>query len=198
MMISALAILGRAMNLSPLPRVGNDYLSFTGSVNPVQASNINLSRSSFIYDSNSYPAPFFYINRVTGITGGGGGGGTASPTSPSRAGGGGKAGKLFEKDVKLHFQGGSFLLNGGDGGIGAQDGKAGNNFISPGYGLDNTPLPAGGAGGDAWVGGGALNSAGEISAMSPSGDGGDGASGLGDGNGFAGNYGIANYRGMVW
>lgn len=197
-MISALAILGRAMNLTPVTRSGVGYLSFTGSVNPLEMENINISRSSFKYISGTSSAPFFYINRATGITGGGGGGGTSSPTSPSRAGGGGKAGKLFEKDVKLHFQGGSFLLNGGDGGIGAQNGKAGNNYISPGYGLDNTPLPTGGAGGDAWVGGGELISAGEISAMSPAGDGGDGALGLGNGNGFAGNFGTVNYRGLVW
>lgn len=198
MMISALAIVGRAMNLSPVTVAGNTFLSYVGTASRGEFPNINQSRSCFRYDYNSYPAPFFYINRVVGITGGGGGGGTSSPTSPSRAGGGGKAGNVFEIDVKLHFQGGSFLLNGGGGGIGAQNGKIGNNYISPGFGLDSTKLPAGGAGGDAWVGGGVLNSTGEASAMTPYGDGGDGASGLGDGNGFAGNGGTTNYRGLVW
>lgn len=197
-MIGGLFISAYARNLGVFATTWPVYsgaLTFAGRSGGVANSNINISKST-ITVSGTDGAPAFRIVRLHGVTGGGGGGGTVV-TSVGGDGQGGRAGNLFSLLGVLRAGGMSF-----GGGVGGTPGNNGTRntgqSIDPALKLDSSePLPLGGAGGAGAVAPTGYDIAGEKSMFTPIGDGGDGASRLGDGYGKDGNLGTVFIEGLI-
>ena len=167
-------------------------------------ADINLSRGFFRCKTavSVIKFPRFHIFSVIGVGGGGGGGGTAGYTASDGDGEGGKAGVKFEFLGQL-VDGTVDLARGlgGNSTVGyGENGKAGSGVFSSAFAINSAVVSSGlgGAGGRAWNGSGVYTRAGQVSLLSPAGNGGRGAGKVGPVVSEAGNNGSIDFRGIVW